>query len=326
MELSEFPMNLPNERLIEMYRKMLEIRHFEQRVYYLFLEGLIPGTLHLYAGQEAVAVGACSALRKDDYIVSHHRPHGLYIAKGGDIKRLMAELFGKKTGCCKGKGGSMHVGDFKVGMPPSIAIVGANVSIAAGMALAFKMKGSDQVVACFFGDGAVNQGMWHEGVNIAAVWKLPVVFICENNFYAASTHISKVLPVKRISDRSSAYSMPGVTIDGNDVLAVYREVSKAVERARKGEGPMLIECLTYRHGGHSRSDPATYRPKEEVEEWLKKDPIPRFRNKLIEMGVLTNRQAEKIEKDVEVEIEEAVEFAKESPFPEPESAIEDIYA
>jgi pyruvate dehydrogenase E1 component alpha subunit len=318
-------LEIPNEKLIEMYRKMLEIRYFEQTVYYLFLEGIIPGTIHLYTGQEAVAVGVCSSLRKDDFIVSTHRPHGHYIAKGGQIKKLMAELLGKKTGCCKGKGGSMHVCDFDVGMPPAIAIVGANVPIASGMALAFKMKGTDQVVACFFGDGAVNQGMWHEGVNIAAVWDLPVIFICENNFYAASTHISKVMKVKRIADRASAYGIPGVTVDGNDVTAVYKETCKAVDRARKGEGPTLIECLTYRHGGHSRSDPATYRPKEEVEEWLKKDPIPRFKNKLIEIGVLTVEQAEEIERSVRAEIEEAVKYAKESPFPEPETALEDIW-
>jgi len=324
--MNKLSMDLPSEKLLEMYKKMLEIRHFEQRVYYLFLEGLIPGTLHLYAGQEAVAVGVSSSLRKDDFIVSHHRPHGHFIAKGGEIKRLMAELFGKKTGCCQGKGGSMHVGDFSVGMPPAIAIVGANVPISAGMALAFKMKGTSQVVACLFGDGAVNQGMWHEGVNLVAVWKLPVVLVCENNLYAASTHVSKVMLTKDIADRACAYGIPSVVVDGNDVLAVYREVSKAAERARNGEGPTLVECLTYRHGGHSRGDPATYRPKEEVEEWLKKDPIPRFRDKLIGTGILTAKQAEEIEKNVEAEIEEAVKFAKESPFPEPEMGTKDIYA
>jgi pyruvate dehydrogenase E1 component alpha subunit len=305
--------------------KALEIRHFEQRVYYLFLEGLIPGTIHLYTGQEAVAVGVCSSLRRDDFIVSTHRPHGHYIAKGGQINKLMAELFGKKTGCCKGKGGSMHVCDFDAGMPPAIAIVGANVPIAVGMALAFKMKGTDQVVACFFGDGAINQGMWHEGVNIAAIWKLPIILVCENNLYAASTHVTKVM-LKNIVERAGAYGIPGQTVDGNDVTAVYGKACKAIERARKGEGPALIECLTYRHGGHSRSDPATYRPKEEVEEWLRRDPISRFKNKLIEKGVLTVERAKEIERNVEAEIEEAVKFAKESPFPEPETGLEDIYA
>lgn len=317
---------IPGGKLIEMYKKMLEIRNFEQSVYYLFLEGLIPGTIHLYTGQEAVAVGVCSSLRKEDFIVSTHRPHGHYIAKGGQINRLMAELLGKKTGCCKGKGGSMHICDFSAGMPPAIAIVGANVPIAAGMALAFKMKGTDQVAACFFGDGAVNQGMWHEGVNIAAVWRLPVIFVCENNLYAASTHVTKVMLVKNIADRACAYGIPSVIVDGNDVLAVYKEVSKAVERARKGEGPTLIECLTYRHGGHSRGDPATYRPKKEVEEWLKRDPISHIKDELIDRGILTPEQAKEIEKSVMAKIEEAVEFAKKSPFPEPEMGLEETYA
>mgnify|MGYP001144116691 FL=1 len=312
--------------LINMYRKMLKIRLFEQRVYYLFLEGLVPGTIHLYTGQEAVAVGVCSSLRKDDFIMSTHRPHGHYIAKGGRIDRLMAELLGKEAGCCKGKGGSMHVGDFSVGMPPAVAIVGANVPIAAGMALAFKLKGTDGVAACFFGDGAVNQGMWHEGVNIAAVWQLPTIFVCENNFYAASTHVSKSILLKNIADRSNAYGIPGVVVDGNDVLAVFNAAEKAVKRARSGNGPTLIECLTYRHGGHSRGDPGTYRPREEVEEWLKKDPIPRFKARLIEMSILTEREAADIEGEVTEEIEEAVRFAKESPLPQPESALKDIYA
>ena len=318
--------NIPHQKLIEMYRKMLEIRHFEQTIYYLFLEGLVPGTIHLYTGQEAVAVGVCSCLREDDFIVSTHRPHGHYIAKGGKVKKIMAEILGKETGCCKGKGSSMHVCDFNVGMPPAIAIVGANAPIAAGMGLSFKLKGTDQVVACFFGDGAVNQGMWHEGVNIAAVWKIPVILVCENNLYAASTPVTKAMLVKNIAERCSAYGIPGVIVDGNDVIAVYRETDRAVERARKGEGPTLIECLTYRHGGHSRGDPAKYRPKEEVEKWLEKDPVPRFTNELLKMGVLTTDQAEKLERKVLLEIEEAVKYAKESPFPKPETALEDVYA
>ncbi|MEM2960706.1 MAG: thiamine pyrophosphate-dependent dehydrogenase E1 component subunit alpha [Candidatus Bathyarchaeia archaeon] len=318
-------MEIPKE-LIEMYKKMLEIRYFEERVNYLFLEGVVPGTIHLYTGQEATAVGVCSSLRKDDFIISTHRPHGHYIAKGGNIERLMAEILGKNTGCCKGKGGSMHACDFSAGVGPAIAIVSANVPISAGMALSFKMKGTDQVVACFFGDGAVNHGMWHEGVNIAAVWRLPVIFVCENNLYAATTHVSKVILLERIAERAKAYGIPGVTVDGNDVLAVREAAEEAVSRARRGHGPTLIECLTYRHGGHSRSDPGTYRPKKEVEEWLKKDPIPRFRAKLIEMGVITEKDAVEIEKEILEEIERAVKFAKESPMPKPEEALEDIYA
>lgn len=319
-------LNLPKEKLLQMYRKMLRIRQFEQQVNDLFLAGMIPGTLHLYTGQEAVAVGVCVALRKDDFIVSTHRPHGHYIAKGGRMDRLMAELLGKETGCCNGKGGSMHICDFSAGMPPAIAIVGANVPIAAGIGLSFKMKGSDQVVACFFGDGAVNQGMWHEGVNIAAVWKLPVILVCENNFYAASTHVSKAILLEKIAERAKGYGIPGVVVDGNDVLEVFKASEEAVKRARRGQGPTLIECLTYRHMGHSRGDPATYRPKEEVKEWLRRDPIPRFKTKLIEMDILTEEEAENIEEEVATEIERAVEFAKESPLPRPETALENIYA
>ncbi|MEM2123553.1 MAG: dehydrogenase E1 component subunit alpha/beta [Candidatus Bathyarchaeia archaeon] len=318
-------MRLPDEKLIEIYRGMLRIRCFENAVYRLFLQGAIPGTVHLYAGEEAVAVGVCSNLRDNDYILSTHRGHGHYIAKGCDLRRLMAELYGRVGGCCKGKGGSMHVGEFSKGMLPAIAIVGANVPVGAGVALSFKMKGTDQVAVCFFGDGAVNQGMWHEGVNLAAVWDLPLILVCENNFYASSTHVSKSLRIERISDRASAYGIKGVTVDGNDVLAVYEAAGEAVERARSGDGPTLIECLTYRHGGHSRGDPATYRPKEEVEEWLKRDPIPRFKARLIEWRVLKPEEAEQMENEVEDEIRRAVEFAEASPWPKPEVALEDTY-
>jgi 2-oxoisovalerate dehydrogenase E1 component len=318
-------MEPPDEKLLEIYRRMLRIRRFENTVYRLFLEGAIPGTVHLYAGEEAVAVGVCMNLRDNDYILSTHRGHGHYIAKGCDLGRLMAELYGRAGGCCKGKGGSMHVGDFSKGMLPAIAIVGANIPIGAGVALSFKMRGTDQVAAAFFGDGAVNQGMWHEGVNLAAVWDLPLLLVCENNFYASSTHISKSLRIERISHRASAYGIKGVTVDGNDVLAVYEAAGEAVERARNGEGPTLIECLTYRHGGHSRGDPATYRPKEEVEEWLKRDPIPRFKSKLMEEGVLEPEEADAIEAEVEEEIRRAVEFAEASPWPNPEVALEDAY-
>ncbi|MFQ6076096.1 MAG: thiamine pyrophosphate-dependent dehydrogenase E1 component subunit alpha [Candidatus Bathyarchaeia archaeon] len=314
------------EKLIEMYRKMLKIRHFEEKVFYLFLQGLIPGTIHLYTGQEAVAVGVCESLREGDFITSTHRPHGHYIAKGGSIDKLLAELFGRKTGCCKGKGGSMHVCDISVGMPPAIGVVAAGIPIAAGMALSFKMRNTDQVVACFFGEGASNQGTFHEGINIAAVWRLPVIFICENNLYAASTHMSKVMLVENVAERASAYGIPGEVVDGNDIIAVYSAAHKAADRARKGLGPTLIECMTYRHGGHSRGDPATYRPKEEVEEWLRKDPIPRFRKKLIEEGILTEEEAKGIEEGILEEIEEAVKFAEESPFPEGEDSLEDVYA
>jgi TPP-dependent pyruvate/acetoin dehydrogenase alpha subunit len=314
------------DKMIEMYRRMLEIRHFEEKVYYLFIQGVLPGTVHLYAGQEAVAVGVCSNLRKDDFITSTHRPHGHFIAKGGTLKQLMAELYAKKTGCSKAKGGSMHLCDLSVGMVPSSAIVAAGVPIAAGMGLAFKLKRTDQVVACFFGDGASNQGAWHEGLNLAAIWGLPVVFVCENNLYAASTRASTTMLVKNVADRASAYGIPGTVVDGNDVLAVYNVVHEAVKRARNGLGPTLVECLTYRHRGHSRGDPAYYRLKDEVEEWIKKDPIPRFRDKLNELNIVTKNEAEQIEKEVLTEVGEAVKFAETSPPPSPEEALQDVFA
>jgi len=319
--------NLPErDKMVQMYRKMLEIRHFEEKVYYLFVQGILPGTVHLYTGQEAVAVGVCSNLRKDDFVTSTHRPHGHFIAKGGTLRQLMAELYAKKTGCSKGKGGSMHLCDFEVGMPPSIAIVAAAVPVASGMGLAFKMKRTDQVVACFFGDGASNEGAWHEGLNVAAIWKLPVIFVCENNVYAASTRTSTMMLVKNVADRASAYGIPGMVIDGNDVLAVYNTLHDAVTRARAGLGPTLVECLTYRHSGHSRGDPAPYRPKHEVDEWLKKDPITRFRKKLVELHILTESEVEEVEKRVLSEVDEAVSFAERSPSPNPEEALQDVFA
>lgn len=319
------PEETPRGTLLGMYEKMLRIRSFENRIYQLFLQGSIPGTVHLYAGQEAVAVGVCTNLLDNDYVLGTHRSHGHYIAKGGDMRRLMAELYGRRDGCCKGKGSSMHVGDFSKGMIPAIAIVGANIPISDGVALSFRMRNTRQVAAAFFGEGAVNHGMWHEGANLAAVWDLPLILVCENNLYAASTHISKTSKVQKISDKSQAYGMRGVTVDGNDVMAVHKIAGEAIRDARNGRGPTLIECLTYRHGGHSRGDPATYRPKEEVEQWLSKDPIPRFRSKLIEEGFLTPTKAQEIEAKVEADVDEAVKFAETSPQPEPETALEDCY-
>ncbi|HDN05605.1 pyruvate dehydrogenase (acetyl-transferring) E1 component subunit alpha [Candidatus Bathyarchaeota archaeon] len=309
-----------------MYRKMFEIRSFEEKVFELYAQNMVPGTIHLYAGEEAVAVGVCSNLRKDDYITSTHRGHGHCIAKGADPKRIMAEILGKKTGYCKGKGGSMHIADFKVGMLGATAVVGAGIPIAMGAGLSIKLRGTDQVVACFFGEGASNQGTFHEGINMAAIWKLPVIFVCENNLYAMGTRQSRVMLIENIADRAASYGIPGVTVDGNDVLAVYEAAREAVERARRGEGPTLIECKTYRHKGHSRVDPAKYRPKEEVEEWLRKDPIKRLREKLLQTNVLAEEEIQRVEEEVSVEIEEAVKFAVESPYPAPEEALEDVYA
>jgi len=319
-------MELPKEKLVEMYRKMFEIRSFEEKVFELYAQNMVPGTIHLYAGEEAVAVGVCSNLRKNDYITSTHRGHGHCIAKGADPKRIMAEILGKKTGYCKGKGGSMHIADFSVGMLGATAVVGAGIPIAVGAGLSIKLRGTDQVVACFFGEGASNQGTFHEGINLAAIWKLPVLFICENNLYAMGTRQSRVMLIKDIADRAAAYGIPGVVVDGNDVLAVYEAAGKAVERARKGEGPTLIECKTYRHKGHSRIDPAKYRPREEVEEWLRKDPIKRFKEKLLKEKLLSEVEIQGIEMEVTNEIEKAVKFAVESPYPKPEEALEDVYA
>ena len=318
--------NISKEKLVEMYKKMFQIRCFEEKVFELYAQNLVPGTIHLYAGEEAVAVGVCSSLRKDDYITSTHRGHGHCIAKGAQLKRIMAEILGKKTGYCKGKGGSMHIADFNVGMLGATAVVGAGLPIAMGAGLSMKLRGTDKVVACFFGDGASNQGTFHEAINMAAIWKLPVIFICENNIYAMGTRQSTVMLTENISDRAIAYGIPGVAVDGNDVLAVYEVAQKAVERARTGEGPTLVECKTYRHKGHSRIDPAKYRPKEEVAEWLRKDPIKQFKEKLLQENVLLEAEIQQIEKEVLTEIEEAAKFAMESQYPSPEEALEDVYA
>ena len=317
---------MEKEKLVEIYRKMLEIRHFEEKVYDLYGQNLVPGTIHLYAGQEAVAAGVCANLRKDDYITSTHRGHGHCIAKGAKLERTMAEILGKKTGYCKGKGGSMHIADFSVGMLGATAVVGAGIPIAAGAGLSIKLRETDQVVACFFGEGASNQGTFHEGINMASIWALPVLFVCENNLYAMGTRQSRVMAIENVADRAVAYGIPGRVVDGNDVLAVYEVAHKAVERARKGKGPTLIECKTYRHKGHSRFDPAAYRSKEEVEEWLTRDPISRFKTKLLGMNVFTEQRAKEIEESVIADVEKVVKFALESPYPEPEEALEDLYA
>jgi pyruvate dehydrogenase E1 component alpha subunit len=314
------------EKLVELYRKMVEIRLFEEKVFELYGQNLVPGTIHLYVGEEAVAVGVCSTLGEGDYITSTHRGHGHCIAKGADLKKTMAEILGKKTGYCKGKGGSMHIADFNIGMLGATAVVGAGLPIAVGAGLSARLRKTDQVVACFFGEGASNQGTFHESLNIASTWKLPVIFVCENNLYAMGTRQSKAMNVESIADRASAYGIPGRTVDGNNVLAVYEATCEAVERARRGEGPTLIECKTYRHKGHSRVDPAKYRPKEEVQEWLRKDPVKSFREHLTREHLLAELELESIEKEAAAGVEDAVKFALESPYPAPEEALEDVYA
>jgi pyruvate dehydrogenase E1 component alpha subunit len=319
-------MAIEKKKLIDMYRVMVRIRTFEERVAKEFAARNILGAAHLYAGEEAVAVGACANLRTDDYIISTHRGHGHLIAKGGKTDRMMAELYGKKTGYNKGKGGSMHIADIEIGILGANAIVGAGIPIAGGAALSARMRGTDQVTICFLGDGATNTGRFHEGVNLAAIWNLPVVYVIENNIYAESTSISDACKLKNLSERASAYGIPGKTVDGNDVLAVYEAVGEAVGRARKGKGPTLVECRTYRQRGHFEGDEQTYRTKEEIGAWLKKDPIPRFRKKLMEMGVLTEGDADKIVQEMKDEIEKAVKFAEESPYPAPEEALEDVFS
>ena len=319
---------LEKEKLVDMYIKMVKIRRFEEAVVKLCAEGLISGLVHLYIGEEAVAVGACANLRREDYITSTHRGHGHCIAKGGDIKKMMAELFGKKTGYSKGRGGSMHICVPEIGIMGCSGIVGAGIPIATGLGLAIDLKGTDQVVVCFFGDGASNTGTFHEGINLAAVWKLPVIFVCENNLYGISVPIQKATSVKNIADRAVAYGIPGEVVDGMDVIAVYKAVQKAVKRAREGKGPTLIECKTYRFRGHFEGDArrgATYRSEEEMQEWEKKCPIRNFKLKLIEGGFLTEREMEEIEQKIIKEIEEAIKFAKESPYPSPTEVSENVF-
>jgi pyruvate dehydrogenase E1 component alpha subunit len=319
-------MDIPRETLLLMYERMLKIRHFEDRVKDLFAAGEMPGFVHLYLGQEAVAVGACAPLNDDDYITSTHRGHGHIIAKGGDVKSMMAELYGKATGYNKGKGGSMHIADPRLGILGANGIVGAGLPIATGAGLSAKLRKSGQVAVCFFGDGASNQGTFHESVNIAAAFNLPVVYVCENNLYAVGTKQSAVRKVEDIADRGEGYAIPGLVVDGNDVVAVYEACNEAVDRARAGKGPTLIECKTYRWRTHFEGEPDTYRPPEEVEAWLKREPITPYRVQLIEQGVLTEAQADAVESDVLEELNQAVEFARTSPLPEPESALEDLWA
>ncbi len=319
-------MPLEKEKLIDMYRTIVRIRTFEERVAKEFAAGNLPGIVHLYLGEEATATGACANLRRDDYITSTHRGHGHLIAKGGKTDRMMAELYGKKTGYCKGKGGCMHIADLDIGILGANGLVGAGIPIAGGAALSAQIRGTDQVTICFFGDGASNTCRFHEGVNMASHWKLPVVYVIENNQYAMSTRTRDVRNIENISDRAAAYGIPGIIVDGNDVIAVYEAVDEGVARARRGEGPTIIECKTWRWHGHTEGDPQAYKSKEESEEWMKKDPTPRFREKLIEMGVLTEKEADEIHQAMLEELDNAVKFAEESPFPKPEETLEDVFA
>jgi len=305
---------------------MYTIRAFEEQAEQLYALGKIHGTMHLSIGMEASAVGAIAALRPDDLILSTHRGHGHCIAKEADLNRMMAEFMGKETGYCRGRGGSMHIADVEGGNLGANGVVAGGIPIAVGVGLSLKMQKRDQIILCFFGDGAANTGPFHEALNMAAIWTLPVVFVCENNQYAMSFSVKKAFAIEHISDRAAAYGMPGVTVDGNDLLAVYQAVSQAVKRAREGEGPSLIENVTYRWRGHSKSDANRYRTREEIEAWKQKCPIKRFRARLIEEGVLTEEEADQIEQEAYAAIDAAVAFAEASPEPALETIEEGVYA
>lgn len=313
------------EFLLGLYRDMVLIRKFEERVKYLFLEGIMPGTIHQCMGQEACAVGVCAALGPQDVITSTHRPHGHALAKGLSVDEMMAELFGRTTGCCKGKGGSMHMGDLAKGMVPAVAIVGGGIPIATGLALAFKMKNQKRVAVCFTGDGAVNEGSFHEALNMGSIWDLPVVYVVENNLYGASTPVHTVMKTQTIAERSCAYKMPGLTIDGNDVLKVYESASQAVEWARDGHGPTLLELMTYRITGHSRRDPALYQPKEEKNRAMENEPIGRFTKYLLSLPGVDQEILDAINEEIDTQIETAVEAAMAAPEPRPEDTLKDLF-
>jgi TPP-dependent pyruvate/acetoin dehydrogenase alpha subunit len=320
------PKTYSREFLLSLYRRMVLIRQFEDRVKSLFLEGIMPGTIHQCQGQEATAVGVCAALERSDFITSTFRGHGHALAKGLTVQEMLDELFGASTGCCKGKGGSMHIGNFDKGMIPGIAIVAGGIPVATGMALAFKMQKSRQVVACFFGDGGVAEGAFHEAVNMAALWNVPVLLVCENNLYGASTRIDRVMKNTTVSDRAAGYGFRGETVDGNDLLAVYEAARRAVGECRTGFGPVLLELLTYRLTGHSRRDPCHYQPKEERATWSANDPIVRYTQKLLADDEIVQSDLEKIREEISLEIDSAVEQAKSAPPPLLDDLLTDVYA
>nr|WP_174614562.1 thiamine pyrophosphate-dependent dehydrogenase E1 component subunit alpha [Virgibacillus ihumii] len=329
MELTKDVTLVPDVRqdnLVDLYKQMWTIRFFDEKVDEFFAKGMIHGTTHLAVGQEASAAGACALLTNEDKITSTHRGHGHCIAKGATADKMMAELFGRTTGYCKGKGGSMHIADIDIGNLGANGIVAGGIPLAVGSALTAHMKKKNYVTVCFFGDGATNEGSFHEAVNLASVWNLPVIFVCENNLYGMSGNVNEMTNVKNIADRAQAYGIPGVVADGNDIVDMMNKSNEAIERARGGEGPTLIEAKTYRWKGHSKSDAKKYRTREEEKEWKAKDPIKRFKNVLVEAGILTEEQAEEIRKDAKQEIEEAVEFAQNSPMPTEDDLLTDVYA
>lgn len=318
-------MSCDKELLTHFYRTMVTIRKFEEKANDLFLGGVLPGFIHLYIGEEAIATGVCANLSKIDLITSTHRGHGHCIAKGADVKKMMAEIYGKKTGYCKGKGGSMHIADFSIGMLGANGVVGGGYNLATGAALAAKIRNSGQVAVCFFGDGASNRGTFHEAINMASAWKLPVIFVLELNQYASTTPYRTTCNVENIADRAHGYGVPGVIVDGNDVFAVYEAAKTAVQRARDGQGPTFIQANTYRIKGHFVGDPEKYRSREEVEAQKENCPIKRFKEKMLAEKTLTKGELELMEAAISGEISAAVKFAEDSPWPEPEEALDDVF-
>jgi pyruvate dehydrogenase E1 component alpha subunit len=312
--------------MVELYHRMQLIRQFEEKVEALYAKGKLPGFVDLYIGQEAVASGVCSVLRREDYITSTHRGHGHTIAKGGDVKRMMAELYGKATGYCKGKGGSMHITDMSIGMLGANGIVSGGIPIGMGAAYAAaKIRETDQVVAGFFGDGATNEGPFHEAANMAAAWNLPMIFVCENNLYGVGTRLGRISSTEDLTKRAGAYDMPAVSIDGMDVLGVRKAAAAAVEAARAGKGPTFIECKTWRYRGHFQGENPMYWDKEEYDSWFARDPINQLGLRMLEEGAATQEELDTIRDRVADEIGEAVEFAESSPMPEPEDALQDVF-
>jgi TPP-dependent pyruvate/acetoin dehydrogenase alpha subunit len=319
-------MEISRDMMLEMYRRMVCIREFELAAIDLFLRGELKGAATTCNGMEASAVGVCMALRKGDLIATTHRGHGHNIAKGADTKRMMAEILGKETGYCKGRGGSMHIAAFETGSLGALPVVGAGIPVAVGAALVFKMRGEDRVAVPFMGDGATNTGNFHEGLNMASIWDLPVVFVVENNQFAVSTRIEEAVKIKDLSIRSQSYDIPGVRVDGFDVLAVYEATLEAVERARRGEGPTLLVTESYRFEGHYAGEPQVYRSRAEVQNYLEKDPIARFRNYLVGEEHASQAEVDAVDAGVQQEMVDAVKFAKESPQPDPATAMDYNYA
>jgi pyruvate dehydrogenase E1 component alpha subunit len=317
---------LPADQLIEIYRQMLLIRRFEEKSAEVYVAGKIGGFCHLYIGQEAVGVGAISAIRKDDYVLSSYREHGLALAKGMSARSIMAELFGKATGCSKGKGGSMHMFDKSLGFLGGHAIVGGQIPLATGTAFASKYQGTDQVTLCFFGEAAVNQGAFHESLNMAQLWKLPCIYICENNQYGMGTSLARAMSLRDIAQKACAYEMAAEFVDGMDVLAVREATLRAVERARKDYLPTLLEIRTYRFMGHSMSDPGNYRTRAEIEKYQERDPIKLFSASLLEEKIVDEKTLQEIDRKVREEVEDSLKFAEESPLPDPAELYTDIYA